>query len=284
VRPREEAAPLEYLDPLTRGALFHEIQWHLSMALNNAGMLPLNASRVAVALEAADRAIEGMAAKYAEDLAPAIPRVWHSEIEDLRTDVRGWLQQVAQNDDEWKPLHFEFAFGLADRENRDPASVPEEARLPQGVRLRGSIDLIEKNLLTGALRVTDHKTGKVPEKIPAATGGGRVLQPLLYALAAESFLGEPVESGRLFYATQRGAYQQISIPANERGRAFLAQLLRHIDASIAAGFLPPAPEKDACKYCDYRPVCGPYEERRVLRVKDRRDERLDALNEIRSCM
>ena len=147
--------------------------------------------------------------------------------------------------------------------------------------MRGSIDLVEQNPRTGALRVTDHKTGKPPERIPAYTGGGRVLQPLLYALAGEKLLKKKVESGRLFYATERGGYQQIVIQINPSAHRFLAKLLQNVDEAIASGFLPPVPEKDACRICDYRTVCGPYEEQRTTHRKDRRDERLDGLNEIR---
>ena len=58
-------------------------------------------------------------------------------------------------------MHFEFAFGLAPGEGRDPASTAEEADLAEcGVRLRGSIDLVERHITRGVLRVTDHKTGK----------------------------------------------------------------------------------------------------------------------------
>jgi CRISPR/Cas system-associated exonuclease Cas4 (RecB family) len=240
----------------------------------------LNGARLAEGLARADTVLDRVARQYEEDLAPAIPRVWTSEIEDLRTDLRGWLQHVAQNDDDWEPVHFEFAFGLKQREGRDPASVKDPVTLAEGVRLRGSIDLVEKHTTRNVFRITDHKTGKPPERIPAYVGGGRTLQPLLYGLAAEQILGASVESGRLFYATQRGGYQHVLIQANPRGRQFLAKLLSDIDASIGAGFLPPVPEKDACGICDYRVVCGPYEERRMS-AKDRRDERLDALMEIR---
>ena len=67
---------------------------------------------------------------------------------------------------------------------------------------------------------------------------------------------------------------------DDRARQFLAKLLGNIDGRIVEGFLPPVPDKDACVICDYRIVCGPYEERRSL-VKDRQDERLDVLYEIR---
>jgi ATP-dependent helicase/nuclease subunit B len=286
LRPREDAAPLEELDPLTRGALFHEVVFALLSELKEKGLLPLGPPEQAAedlksAIDAADRTLDQIAAKYADDLAPAVPRVWRTGIEDLRTDLRGWLQQVAQNDGDWEPAHFEFAFGMAVRAGHDAASTRDEALLEQGVRLRGSIDLVEKHVRTGALRVTDHKTGKAPEKIPAYTGGGRVLQPVLYALAAERLFGGSVESGRLFYATQRGGYQQIGITVSASARRFMEKLLSNIDEAIASGFLPPVPAQDACGICDYRPVCGPYEELRASRAKNRQDVRLDGLHEIR---
>jgi ATP-dependent helicase/nuclease subunit B len=130
------------------------------------------------------------------------------------------------------------------------------------------------------LRVTDHKTGKLPETTPHMVGGGRYLQPLLYGIAAEKLLGATVECGRLFFATQQGGYQTVEIPVDERRRLFLSKLLSNIDAAIEGGFLPAAPQKDVCKNCDYRDVCGPNEEKRFA-AKDRRDERLEALIEIR---
>ncbi len=129
LRSREDAAPLEELDPLTRGALFHEVQFALLSALKAEGLLPLDAEGLKAAIEAADRTLDRIAAKYAEDLAPAVPRVWKTGIEDLRTDLRGWLQQVAQNDGDWLPVHFEFAFGLEARAGHDPESVRDEALL-----------------------------------------------------------------------------------------------------------------------------------------------------------
>jgi ATP-dependent helicase/nuclease subunit B len=269
LRPREEGAPLEQMDPLTRGALFHEIQFELFQELERMELLPVNEERLREALPLADAVLNRVAAKYEEDLAPAIPRVWRSEIEDLRTDLRGWLQHAARNDNDWRPVEFELAFG-----NDQPATLAE------GVNLRGRIDLVEKHESRDVFRVTDHKTGKRPETIPRWVGGGRSLQPLLYGLVAEKLLGSRVEAGRLLYATQRGGYTPVEIKIDDRARQFLQKLLSDIDASIAGGFLPPAPAKDACVFCDYRIVCGPYEERRSGK-KDRRDERLELLTEIR---
>ena len=111
------------------------------------------------------------------------------------------------------------------------------------------------------LRVTDHKTGKAPQNRPQYVGGGAMLQPLLYALAAEKLLGESVESGRLFYCTQRGDFSHDRYSAARRNRALrLTRVLETIDHAIEEGFLPAAPQTGACAICDYTAVCGPYEE------------------------
>jgi len=84
----------------------------------------------------------------------------------------------------------------------------------------------------------------------------------------------------LLYATQRGGYTLIEINVNDRSRLVLAKLLQDIGDMTTSGFLPPAPEKGVCEYCDYRVICGPYEERRLGR-KNFHDERLEPLIEIR---
>jgi hypothetical protein len=38
-----------------------------------------------------------------------------------------------------------------------------------------------------------------------------------------------------------------------------------IDRGVELGFLAASPDEGACAYCDYRPVCGPMEERRATR-------------------
>jgi ATP-dependent helicase/nuclease subunit B len=278
LRRRDESARLEQMDPLTRGALFHSTQFELFRELSRARLLPVTPETLRTALDRADQVLNRVAARYEDELAPAIPRVWASEIESLRTDLRGWLQQVAATQSDWIPEHFEFAFGLAPDPNRDRNSTAEEARVTGGARLRGSIDLIERHATRNTLRITDHKTGKAPQNRPQYVGGGALLQALLYSLAAELLLGESVESGRLFYCTQRGDFSAIDIPLQEEARLRLTRVLQTIDQSIADGFLPAAPHTGACATCYYTAVCGPYEE---LRVKRKQGGRLDSLIELR---
>jgi len=92
---------------------------------------------------------------------------------------------------------------------------------------------------------------------------------ILYALAAEKLLGERVEAGRLFYATQRGGYQHMLIPAGDAARRFLTRLLQNVDGAIAGGFLPPAPEKDAVLVLRLPPNLRSYEEQRFTRLESK---------------
>jgi len=56
-------------------------------------------------------------------------------------------------------------------------------------------------------------------------------------------------------------------------------VLETIEQSIEEGFLPAAPQTGACAICDYRPVCGPYEEQRSKR---KQPDRLEPLITIRN--
>ncbi|HLY15678.1 MAG TPA: PD-(D/E)XK nuclease family protein [Bryobacteraceae bacterium] len=277
--PREERVALEQLDALTRGALFHETQFRLFGELRSAQLLPIRPQNAGRAAQLADSVLDSVAARYEEDLAPAIPRVWRSEIEDLRTDLRGWIDQVAAEDRGWIPTNFEFSFGLEAGGARDPSSTAAEAVLDNGVRLRGAIDLIERHSTRGTLRITDHKTGKPPQDLPKYVAGGVMLQPLAYAMAAERILGVPCEVSRLSYCTQRGGYQEILFEVTPGHRRFFTHVLSLIDGEIDRGFLPAAPQQGACTYCDYAPVCGPNEE---SRTRKKRQDALEALQTLRN--
>jgi RecB family exonuclease len=278
--PREDAVALEVMDPLTRGALFHDVQFGVLTALRERGLLPLETARLVEAGHVLDEVLGAEEARARADLCPAIPRVWDDGIAAIRADLREWLERMAAGTDGWVPHRFELSFGLADRgrAHADPASVAEPVRLDVGLTLRGSIDLVERRA-DGRLRVTDHKTGKVAAEKGAVTQGGTILQPVLYALACERLLGEPVEAGRLYYCTAAGDFTERVVALDAQSRDAAAQVARVVGDALRAGFLPAAPDDDACRWCDYRVVCGPYE---AQRVKRKPEQRLAALVALRS--
>src|SRR5262249_7343609 len=190
LHPRESHTQIQRMDAAQRGQLFHRVQFELFRNGGSIGEL--------------DAILDRVAREFAEEWAPAIPHVWAAEIEALRVDMRGWLQQRAK-DEGWDASWDEFSFGRKLDAEHHPASIPDAVTVLDGVRLKGSIDLIERHA-GGIARVVDHKTGSVPEKRPVYIGKGETLQPVLYGLVAEAALGAPVTKGRLHYATLRQNY------------------------------------------------------------------------------
>jgi CRISPR/Cas system-associated exonuclease Cas4 (RecB family) len=279
LQPLEQPQPLQRMDPLTRGSLFHLVQARLLRALDSQGGLPVTSANLAAASATLGETFQQVVLEAYDELAPAVERVWNDELASIRRDLDQWLRCLADEGEEWVPKYFEFAFGPVPGE-RDPRSVDTEAVLPGGFRLRGAIDLVEEHRQTKVLRVTDHKTGRRPDRIEKVIiGGGAVLQPVLYAMAAEVSLNRPVSHGRLFYCTSAGGFHPHPIPLNERTRDAALEVLQVIDRAVAAGFLAAAPTDEACGRCDYRPVCGPDVYRRVNRKPQ---DALADLSELRS--
>lgn len=261
LEPADEPEPLQKLDPLTRGAMFHEVQAEFFRELHRASLLPLSGGSLPAALALLDATVVRVAAKYHEQLAPAIERVWTDEIADIARDLRVWARRLPDAGD-WVPEYFEFSFGLHD-EGRDPRSVADPVLVDGRFLLRGSVDLVERRRDGAALRVTDHKTGKNRTTWKTVIGGGSTLQPVLYSMVVEQALAVPVTSGRLFYCTAPGGFAEHEIPLNDANRRLALEALEIVDRAIELGFLPPAPADRACTWCDFRVVCGPHEAQRV---------------------
>ena len=272
LRQREEIEPpLEQMDPLTRGSLFHEVQADFVRALDRRAELPVTEARIPSAETVIDEVLDRVAADYAEQLAPAIAGVWRDEVEGIRSDLKGWLRQVASEDGEWIPMHAELGFGLPPSDGRDPESVPEPVKVDGRWLLRGVVDLIEAKAgptARGELRVTDHKTGRNRTREGMVVGGGETLQPVLYGLAVEQTLERPVHESRLSFCTAAGRYEQRAVTLDERARRYGAEVLEIIDRAVETGSLPRAPREGACRWCDFQVVCGPWEEQRTA-CKDR---------------
>lgn len=279
--PLEQPAPLQRLDPLTRGSLFHEIQTTFFRNLVKNGMLPLDPARTSAARRQLEWAIGHVTQAAYDKLAPAIDRVWKDEIDGLRRDLGLWFDDMAAKDAaHWVPERFELGFGLPLDGARDEASVREPVAVGrQGFRLRGSIDLVERRRDGTARRVTDHKTGKNRTTVATVVDGGRVLQPVLYAVALETLTGEPVVEGRLSYCTTAGGFTAKSIPLDDPIRRRGLEVLEIVDRAVEQGMLAAKPGQfgghPACEYCDFRAVCGPDEPSRTRRKPDVPD--LDAL-------
>jgi ATP-dependent helicase/nuclease subunit B len=241
--------------------------------------LPLNPASSQRAILLVDDVLNREASELEDKLAPAIPRVWEDGINTIRADLHEWLRRASEASDGWVPYKFELSFGLADRdrEEKDPDSVADPISIVGELKLRGSIDLVERHA-SGKLRATDHKTGKARAGDGVVVGGGEHLQPVLYALACEKLLDAHVESGRLYYCTSTGGYQERIVPLDSFSRGTAGIVVDIISRSLEEGFLPAAPEQGGCDWCDYRAVCGPLE---FIRTSRKPGDRLFELKKLR---
>jgi ATP-dependent helicase/nuclease subunit B len=282
LEPREEPDSPVRLDALTRGKLIHEIHAATLRQLKVEGLLPLTAQRVAAAEQVLHGIVDRAAVKWEEEIAPAIPRVWTDEITMIRTDLRLWLREIAAETDQWIAETCELAFGLAPSPDFDERSVRQPVRLDGDFLLHGAVDLVERRVVFGDLRVTDYKTGSNHTKDDMVIGGGETLQPMLYALAVEKIFGEDVSVSRLFFSTSRGGFTKRDVDITPKSREIIGDFLAQIDEAVTLGFLPPAPRGQrrwiACDWCDFITICGPYE---PIRMQRKDPEKLAALERLR---
>ena len=270
LRPREEPVGIEALDPLQRGSLVHQVQFELLTRLQAEStkerpLLPMGPENDARVTELLEEVLGKVAGDFRDRLVPAIDRVWDDGIEAIRQDLREWLQRESDSRSPFEPWRFELSFGLPRDPDRDAHSVAEPVELEAGLKLRGAIDLIERTP-AGVLRVTDHKTGRHRAKAGATIQGGELLQPVLYALAAQRLFPEQrVESGRLYYCTADGEFRDHVVPLDDRALEAAGILGEIVSGAFEAGSFPALPREDACRWCDYRQVCGPDEELRTRR-------------------
>ena len=280
LRPRDEIESLTHLDALTRGHILHDAQFHIYGRLEESDLLPVRPENLEQVMQVFEMTFDEVSDRFHEELAPAIERIWSDELERIRFDLRGWLRRQAASTDGFVPYRREFTFGMKPRGPADPASTLEVAKLANGLRLRGAIDLVEKRA-DGKVRVTDHKSGKVWMPESAILNGGESLQPVLYTLAYEALTDERVESARLYYCTERGGYAERVVHTDQAALDVVAEFQRRIDEVIEEGFFPASPlPKFGCRFCDYLSVCGPRME--IDAKRKQADPRLSPLNWLRN--
>lgn len=279
LQPSEPPQPLQRLDPLTKGSLVHAIQAEFLRELRRQERLPVTRASLDAALATLDASVRTVAAEFEEELVPAIRRVWQDELAGIARDLRAWVRHVADAEGGWIPRYFELAFGLPGDSGRDARSVPDPVTIDGRFTLRGAIDLVEEAADGGALRVTDHKTGKDRHTDALKIGGGEVLQPILYSAVVEQVLGTPVSESRLYFCTSAGGYKERPVRLTADAKRAGLEALEIIDRAIERGILPAAPRDGACDWCDFRPVCGPNE---AVRTGRKPPEFLADLIELRS--
>ncbi len=259
----EEQEPDEdaWLDDATRGVLLHALYADMMRELRRRGETADLRRHLAWLHERADERL----AALKEEMPPPTPEIFERERQDVRRDLELFLDFEAEAADHLTPVAFEAGFGGRAPDTGDAAepitrAEPIEIALGDArCLLAGRIDRIDRR--TGHdYQVTDYKTGSFYR--PAYKGtfrGGRMLQHVLYAIAADTLLRKidpkaRVVCGRYYFPSVKGG-GEAKVSARPPAATVAAVLADLFDA-IRAGAFTPTPNKEDCTFCEYGRACG----------------------------
>ena len=265
LRVSDEPDPDVWMDALTRGAITHDVfQEFMQNSVEEdrsleIGQIEENATLIQqLFLRAVDKH---------EQLSDAPnPAAREAVLADFELMGRAFLCDEARRTSYSTPEAFEFGFGVPPYGKRSVDDPTEPFRLKlHGLEFNftGWIDRIDR-LNDGGFAITDYKTGSGRSfRADDLLDGGKKLQWALYAYVIEQLRGECVEtSGYLFPGKQDLGRRIEADPNLVRGE--IVTLLRNAGLMVNGGFfLPAADPQKACKYCDYKRICGDTKQRKT---------------------
>ena len=190
-----------------------------------------------------DAVLERVAARYRDELVPGDrARVGRRHRVDPRRSARVAAPHGRRRRVDAERASSSRSASTGQRRPR-PGERRRAGRRSIGLTLRGSIDLVER-ARDGRVRATDYKTGKAKVEPGSMIGGGKSLQPVLYALVLEKLF--PGRAGRrrpallLHDARRLPATSTSRSTTTARAAAHAARRRRSRD-HFERGFFPAAP-------------------------------------------
>lgn len=266
IEPPDELViePDRWLDQLAYGKLLHSVFERFVRELVETGRQPKYPDDT----ERLNAILDELVEEYRDDYPPPTEHAFQTQLNQLQQAARVFLIEEDRYCAEGKgtPVYLESSFGL--KETGDgplDTTEPVPVKLEDGseIRVCGRVDRIDRigNGATDTYAVWDYKSGsawKYDEADPFRQG--RVIQPTLYIAMVAHRLRLKI-SPRV-KVTRFGFF----FPGTrERGRriewddAQLAEgknVLKNLVGIIRQGIFLPTDNKDDCKYCDYKTVCG----------------------------
>lgn len=241
--------PGTWLDPLSRGTLLH--RFYARFVAERPERASQESER-ARALALMDELVE----ECREQIPVPSEPVFERERRGLRQDALAFVRFVARH--RGRPVAIEawFGGGGGGDLSAEPVAIPAG---PGAIRLRGAIDRIDRAPVGDAYWVWDYKTGMPRDYLNGAEiAGGRKLQHVLYAEAAERLLGE--REGRAVRVTRCGYL----FPTDRAGGVVVAhprrvwrrglRVLPALCDAMAQGLFVPTGRQ--CSGCAFGRVCG----------------------------
>jgi RecB family exonuclease len=246
-----------WLDPLTKGSELHAIYASLLRRTRDAGRCPDLEKDGPWLTELAHATLD----RLNREMPPATAEILARESADFLADVELFLEGECEASLS-EPIGFEVSFGrpLGEEEEALARAEPVEIDLGGGLtfRIAGRIDRIDK-VGPSDFQVVDYKTGGFwRDDWQGTFAGGRRLQHALYGLAVAELLRgkykKPKVTGAVYYfSSHKGRRERVLIAAPTPAQT--AAVLADLRELIVKGAFVHAPDKDACKWCDFADAC-----------------------------
>ncbi len=259
----------QWLNPMQRGSLLHEIFYKLMKEIKDRGE-EIDPKKHKPLI----RKITGeIISKYKEEIPPPYEGIFEREREEVMETLKVFLAAEIKRERKVEPVMFEVSFGLKGGESEGiEEAVTIEIGPKASFSIRGKIDRIDR-LENNQYRVIDYKTGSSSAfENFECFGKGRILQHALYAVAAEQIIKklgmdsspQVVQSG-YYFPTRKGEGQEFLVDRFDRGR--LGSLLNDLLSILLKGNFVVNPAVE-CSYCDFNPICGEDSPKRARAKKD----------------
>lgn len=251
-----------WLDAMQRGSLLHSIYNAYQQAVYGPGQPNRPDKRLLIEIAVSE--IEALR----QQLPPPDLLIYRLEREELLTslEVFYYLLEEKHQNGASLPIYSEVPFGMGAAEVQAAGmgtAGPVTIDLPGGgtFRLRGRIDLVERDPAHGTYQIWDYKTGSTwGYSDRGFCKSGQQIQHLLYAIAAEQILSaqpgqESVEvdlAGYLF-PTDKGEGRSVARRQSQRDRGL--QAVEKVLDLMGQGVFCSSSAPTYCRFCDYARVC-----------------------------
>jgi ATP-dependent helicase/nuclease subunit B len=271
----------QWLSPLQRGELLHEVFYRFMEALKAKGEKVSRTSHQ----DLLERLALEEVAHFKEEVPPASDFAYQREVKEIKQACLIFLTNEEARSGEVDPQFFELSFGLKGGATCAASTEqPVEIRLPRSgsFKLRGRIDRIDR-VGDHEYEVWDYKTGSsFGYKDESYINRGRLLQHALYAEAAEFLLRQAVDPearvvrAGYFFPSPKG--EGLRIHKDPVAKDTLFEALEDLFDLLRKGVFPSSYDEDSCGICDYSKICGgPGEAVTRLKEKIENDPKLKPL-------
>ncbi len=258
--------PDQWLDPLEKGTLLHEVFRRFMVEILDEGKRP-DFERDWPHLE---QMLQESVNEWSERKPPPRRDLQEAQHRDMLDACRIFLASEETFCRRNRPVYLESNVGMSGGDDAYSLGVPDPVALtlPGGktVLARGRLDRIDEVEDSGKYHyeVWDYKTGSASRYNKSTFRKGRLIQHALYMTLAEKCLRErvsahaQVEKFGYFFASTKGEGQRITYTPEDLdgGMGIIAKLHR---IAQRGAFLATPTKKD-CRYCDFQGICRDLDE------------------------